>query len=98
MSSDTFQIGLSALTASQRGLATTGHNIANVNTNGFSRQRVTFETRNPQFVGVGVAEGVDLELAGVLLQIGCRRVRAHGLEDSLLGGGPEALDGGEALH
>ena len=62
MSGDTFNIGLSALLASQRGLATTGHNIANVNTDGYSRQRVTFETREPQFVGVGFAgKGVDIE-------------------------------------
>ncbi len=62
MSGDTFNIGLSALLASQRGLATTGHNIANVNTAGYSRQRVTFETRQPQFVGVGFAgKGVDIQ-------------------------------------
>lgn len=62
MSGDTFNIGLSALLASQRGLATTGHNIANVNTAGYSRQRVTFETRAPQFVGVGFAgKGVDIQ-------------------------------------
>ena len=62
MSGDTFNIGLSALLASQRGLATTGHNIANVNTDGYSRQRVTFETRQPQFVGVGFAgKGVDIK-------------------------------------
>ncbi|MBX9609077.1 MAG: flagellar hook-associated protein FlgK [Gammaproteobacteria bacterium] len=60
--SDTFQIGLSALLASQRGLATTGHNVANVNTAGYSRQRVTFETREPQFAGVGfVGKGVDVQ-------------------------------------
>ncbi len=62
MSGDTFNIGLSALLAAQRGLATTGHNIANVNTDGYSRQRVTFETREPQFVGVGFAgKGVDIQ-------------------------------------
>ncbi len=60
--SDTFNIGLSGLLASQRGLATTGHNIANVNTAGYSRQRVTFETREPQFTGVGYAgKGVDVQ-------------------------------------
>ena len=62
MSGDTFNIGLSALLASQRGLATTGHNIANVNTAGYSRQRVTFETREPQFIGIGFAgKGVDIQ-------------------------------------
>ncbi len=62
MSGDIFNIGLSALLASQRGLATTGHNIANVNTAGYSRQRVTFETREPQFIGIGFAgKGVDIQ-------------------------------------
>ena len=61
MSGDTFNIGLSALLASQRGLSTTGHNIANVNTDGYSRQRVAFESRQPQFVGIGYAgKGVDI--------------------------------------
>ncbi|MEQ8660416.1 MAG: flagellar hook-associated protein FlgK, partial [Gammaproteobacteria bacterium] len=62
MGSSTFEIGLSGLLASQQGLATTGHNIANVNTPGFSRQRVTFETRTPQFVGYGfVGKGTDVQ-------------------------------------
>lgn len=48
-------IGLSGLLASQRGIATTGHNIANTNTDGFSRQRVEFGTRPPLFLGNGFA-------------------------------------------
>ena len=60
MTADTFSIGLSALRAFQQGLATASHNIANVNTEGFSRQRVTFDTREPQFIGIGfVGKGVD---------------------------------------
>lgn len=62
MGSSTFEIGLSGLFASQQGLATAGHNIANVNTEGYSRQRVTFETRTPQFIGYGfVGKGVDIQ-------------------------------------
>ncbi|MEQ8232193.1 MAG: flagellar hook-associated protein FlgK [Gammaproteobacteria bacterium] len=62
MGSSTFEIGLSGLLASQQGLATTGHNIANVNTPGFSRQRVTFEARTPQFIGYGfVGKGTDVQ-------------------------------------
>ena len=62
MTADTFSIGLSALRAFQQGLATTSHNIANVNTEGFSRQRVTFDAREPQFFGVGfVGKGVDIQ-------------------------------------
>ena len=37
-------IGARALLANQVGLQTTGHNIANVNTPGYSRQQVTLET------------------------------------------------------
>lgn len=52
-------IGTSGLLAFQRSLATTGHNIANVNTEGYSRQRVELSTRTPQaaagdFIGSGV--------------------------------------------
>jgi flagellar hook-associated protein 1 FlgK len=51
--------GISALTAFKRQMETTGHNIANVNTEGYSRQRVDFATRTPQaaaqsFIGSGV--------------------------------------------
>jgi len=46
----------------QRAISTTGHNIANVNTEGFSRQRVEFTAVEPQisgagFIGSGVAIG-----------------------------------------
>lgn len=51
--SEMFSIGISALLANQKLLATTGHNISNVNTEGFSRQRVTLTERPPQFSGVG---------------------------------------------
>lgn len=51
--------GISALNAFQRQLNTTGHNIANVNTEGYSRQRVEFSTLEAQpggdgFLGSGV--------------------------------------------
>ncbi|MBU3823931.1 MAG: flagellar basal body protein, partial [Candidatus Oceanisphaera merdipullorum] len=39
MAVDMYQTGVSGLLAAQAQLATTGHNIANVNTEGFSRQR-----------------------------------------------------------
>lgn len=59
-----------ALFAQQSGLYTTGHNISNVNTEGYSRQRVQFEATNPfpvpsrvmpnipGQVGTGVAAGL----------------------------------------
>ena len=58
---DVFNVGISALVASQRQLSTTGHNIANVNTEGYSRQRVDQITRVPQFGGNGfVGKGVEV--------------------------------------
>ncbi len=50
---DIFGIGTSALSAFQRSIATAGHNIANVNTDGYSRQRVELTQRTPQFTGAG---------------------------------------------
>lgn len=59
-----FSIGTSALVASQRLLSTTSHNIANINTEGYSRQRVTLQQRLPQYNGDAfVGKGVDV--AGV---------------------------------
>ncbi len=51
---------VSGLLASQRSLATVSHNIANVHTEGYSRQRVELIAREPQFVGVGyLGSGVE---------------------------------------
>ena len=51
--------GTSALLAFQRALATVGHNVANANTPGYSRQRVEFanlpgQTNGAGFIGAGV--------------------------------------------
>jgi flagellar hook-associated protein 1 FlgK len=56
---DILGIGVSALLSNQRALSTTSHNIANVNTEGYSRQRVELSARSPQatpsgFIGTGV--------------------------------------------
>ncbi len=47
MGADLFSIGRSSLRTSKKSLATTSHNIANANTEGFSRQVVTAETSTP---------------------------------------------------
>lgn len=61
MTTAAFDIGVSALLASQRHLSTTSHNISNVNTDGYSRQRVELVQRPPQFEGAGfVGKGVDV--------------------------------------
>jgi flagellar hook-associated protein 1 FlgK len=45
----------------QRAISTTGHNIANVNTEGFSRQRVEFAALEPQLAGSGfIGSGVTI--------------------------------------
>jgi flagellar hook-associated protein 1 FlgK len=51
--SSIFGIGLSGLNAAQAGLVTTGHNIANVNTPGYTRQQVLQSARTPEFSGAG---------------------------------------------
>ncbi len=48
---DMLSTGVSALLAYKRALDTTGHNIANVNTEGYSRQRVEFGTNVGQQLG-----------------------------------------------
>ena len=45
--------GSSALIAFQRALSTVGHNVANINTPGYSRQRVEFEARDGTYFGYG---------------------------------------------
>ncbi len=53
---------LSALFAAQAGLATTGHNIANANTRGYSRQEVQFAARRPDMTAYGaIGRGVEVE-------------------------------------
>ncbi len=55
---------LSALFAAQAGLATTGHNIANANTPGYSRQDVHFAARRPDILPYG-ALGRGVEIQGI---------------------------------
>lgn len=45
--------GVSGLLTSQAGIDVTGHNIANANTEGYSRQRVVIQTQNPLLVSPG---------------------------------------------
>lgn len=53
--------GTGALIAFQRALGTVSHNVANVNTEGYSRQRVEFATRTPSDYGYGyVGNGVKI--------------------------------------
>ncbi len=52
---------VSGLLAAQRNLDTVSHNIANVNTEGYSRQRVDLAAREPQITGAGyLGQGVTI--------------------------------------
>lgn len=58
---DLLRTSLSGLLASQRAITTTGNNIANANTEGYSRQSVQFATRPPAAFGNGfIGNGVDV--------------------------------------
>ncbi|AOG21854.1 flagellar hook-associated protein FlgK [Acidovorax sp. RAC01] len=55
-------VGARALLANQVALQTAGHNIANVNTTGYSRQTVVLQTVQGQFTGGGyIGQGVDVQ-------------------------------------
>ena len=59
---DILNTSLTGLLAFQNGLATTSHNIANVNTEGYSRQRVQFGTLPATNTGAGfIGRGVQIE-------------------------------------
>ena len=61
MGSGLLGIGTSALLSTQRALDTIGHNVANVNTPGYSRQRVELAARLPQTFSSGfIGTGVDM--------------------------------------
>jgi len=56
-----FNIGVRSLQANQAALQTTGNNIANVNTPGYSRQSVVVQTVQGQYTGGGyIGSGVDI--------------------------------------
>ena len=58
---NTLGIGTTALSALQRAISTTGQNIANVNTEGYSRQSVSLSARPAQDIGAGfLGSGVQV--------------------------------------
>ena len=59
--SNIFDVGSSALNSLQRAISTTGNNIANANTDGYSRQEVEFASRTPNRIGrVTLGTGVEV--------------------------------------
>ena len=62
MGTGIFGIGASGLLTAQQQIATTGHNISNVNTTGFARQRTEASSSNPNFTGSGyIGTGVQVD-------------------------------------
>jgi flagellar hook-associated protein 1 FlgK len=85
MAGDLLLTGLSGLTAFRNVLNTTGHNIANVNTDGYSRQRVELDARDPQllgssYVGTGVNSGAVTRLYDQFLSVQFRNSSAASSE------------------
>jgi flagellar hook-associated protein 1 FlgK len=62
--SNIFDVGSSALNSLQRAISTTGNNIANANTDGYSRQEVEFASRTPDRIG-GVTLGTGVEISSI---------------------------------
>lgn len=61
MGNSIFSIGVSALNAAQAGLTTTGQNISNANTPGYSRQQIVQAANAPQATGAGfLGQGVQV--------------------------------------
>ena len=61
---DLLSIGKTGLNASKKSLETTSHNIANVNTEGFSRQK-TIQTTNVPISKAGMIQGTGARVTGV---------------------------------
>jgi flagellar hook-associated protein 1 FlgK len=62
MGTQLYNIGITGLNAAQAGLITTGHNISNAATPGFTRQQVILGTNDPQLTGAGfLGQGARVE-------------------------------------
>ncbi|NTV10543.1 MAG: flagellar hook-associated protein FlgK [Zoogloea sp.] len=62
MASSLLSIGISGLNAAQAGLVTTGHNLSNAATDGYSRQIVVQSTNTPVYAGYGfLGQGTQVE-------------------------------------
>ncbi len=80
-------VGVSALTANQQALTTTGHNIANVNTPGYSRQTVytkalVGQNQGSGFIGKGVQVATVMRNYSALLSRQSNAANATSAADS----------------
>lgn len=90
MAIDMYQTGVSGLLAAQSQLATTGHNIANVNTEGYNRQRVEQLATDSLYSG-GQFYGTGTKVSDVT-----RLYQEYAFRDVLLNNTEKA--GAEALY
>jgi len=61
---DVLNIGLSGLSAAKKGIETTSHNLANANTEGYSRQRIN-QTTNTPVTQSGLIHGTGVRVVDV---------------------------------
>ena len=96
---DILNTSLSGLRAFQNALATTSHNIANVNTEGYSRQRVNFGTMPATNVGVGyIGRGVQPQgVVRILDQYRVDALRTNVSEQARLGAFNDLAGGIDSL-
>lgn len=78
MSVNLYQTGVSGLLAAQQQLATTGHNIANVNTDGYNRQRAE------QGTSIGIPSGGNIIGSGTYVQDITRIYNQYSHKEQLL--------------
>lgn len=90
MAVDMYQTGVSGLLAAQSQLAITGHNIANVNTQGFSRQRVE------QMTSMHMYSGAQFYGTGTRVTDVTRMYQEYAFKDVLINSTEKA--GAEALY
>jgi len=94
---DLLGIGLSALLAQQRALATTSNNVANASTPGYSRQRTELSERpteqlGPYFAGTGVTSGLNRRITDDLMLEQVRTASAGSKRADALAGLATTLD------
>ena len=87
-------IGRQALLANERAIGVTGHNIANVNTKGFSRQEAVLSATRPDSSGFGTGvAALDGRALGRRLSrcpAACEHVVARGRDDRAAAARPAA--------
>ena len=77
------EIGRRSLTAHQKALSVIGHNLANANTDGYSRQRVTLKTVDPLYDSSLVRAEVAGQIGQGVEAVAIERVRDIYLDERI---------------